>query len=164
VRRRSTSEDNFDIGEAASLHHWRYTSKQKQNVRARNLDFRSQNTCSLALESLLDTSTKGDFAIEKIAMTSEKADCSRRSYMSRVAAEAPTILASETDHIQNSIWPYKSAFLRDYPTFSNDGRPWKVDDQNIDLMALIVVDDFPVEVCTSHGLDFHFQKPEADQP
>jgi len=67
--------------------------------------------------------------------------------MLKVAAEAPAILASETDRLENSFWPSKTVFFHDYPAFSNDGRPWKDDDQHIDLMALFVVDDFPAEVC-----------------
>ena len=89
-------------------------------------------------------------------MTSERVDCSRRPNMLKVAAEAPAILASQTDRLENSFWPSKTVFFQDYPAFSNDGRSWKGDDQNIDLMALVVVDDFPAEVCVQDEPEFEF--------
>lgn len=78
-------------------------------------------------------------------MTSERVSLGRRARMLDVAAEARIILSSSTDQLQNSIWPSKTAFLDSYPCFSED-RPWNDDDQNIDLMALIVLDDVPHEV------------------
>jgi hypothetical protein len=81
-----------------------------------------------------------------IAMTSKKVDFSRRSIMLNVAAEASNVRASQTDDLENSSWPSKTAFFGNFPAFSDDGRPWKDDDQNKDLMALVVLDDFPAEV------------------
>jgi len=79
-------------------------------------------------------------------MSSSKVDYSRRPQMLKVAAEAPAILASKTDSLENSSWPSKTVFFQDYPAFIDDGRPWKDDDRNIDVMALVVIDDFPAEV------------------
>ena len=83
-------------------------------------------------------------------MTSHKVNYSRRSIMLKVAVEAPAIRASETDDLENSSWPSKTAFFGNFPAFSDDGRPWKDDDQNMDLMALVVLNDFPAEVCRPH--------------
>lgn len=122
--------------------------KQTNTKRStRSLDFRPQNTYARALESFLDSSTKGDFATGKIAMSSEKVDYSRRSIMLKVAAEAPAFRASETDDVENCSWPSKHAFFGNFPAFSDDGRPWEDDDQFIDVMALVVLDDFPAELC-----------------
>ena len=82
-----------------------------------------------------------------MAMTSHKVDYSRCSIMLQVAAEAPAIRASETDRLKNSSWPSKTAFLGNFPAFSKDGRPWRDDDQNMDPMALVVLDDFSAEIC-----------------
>lgn len=76
----------------------------------------SQNIRSRALKSFLDTSTKGQFP-----MASHKVSYSRRPQMLRVAAEAPAILAPETDRLENSSWPSKTVFFHDYPASSNDG-------------------------------------------
>ena len=95
----------------------------------------------------LNNSTNGGLATEKAAMSSEKVDYSRRTIMLKAAAEAPAVRASQTDKLENSSWTSKTAFFSNFPAFSDDGRPWKDDDQEMDLMALVVLDDFPSEVC-----------------
>ncbi|KAM0709727.1 hypothetical protein Q7P35_003767 [Cladosporium inversicolor] len=89
-------------------------------------------------------------------MSSERVDYRRRSIMLKAAAEAPAVRASQTDKPENSSWTSKTAFFSNFPAFSDDGRPWKDDDQVMDLMALVVVDDFPAEACTPCRLEFHF--------
>lgn len=95
--------------------------------------------------------------IKDLAMTSERLQCGRRSQMLDVIAEAPAILSSSTDQLENSLWPSKTMFLENYPSFGED-LPWKVDDQNIDLMALAVLDDFSPEVCTERYPKIYVQK------
>lgn len=89
-------------------------------------------------------------------MTSQRINYGRRSQMLENTAKAPAILASETDHVEDSFWYSKAGFLRDHPYFGA-GRPWKEDDQNIDLMALVVLDDFSAEVRRPDQVKPHMQ-------
>lgn len=86
-------------------------------------------------------------------MSSEKVDYSRRSIMLKAAADAPAVRASQTEYLENSPWSTKTAFFENFPAFSDDGRPWNDDDQLLDLMALVVLDEFPIEVCRPDKLN-----------
>lgn len=68
--------------------------------------------------------------------------------MLEIAADAHAILSSNTDQIDHSFWSSKTQFLENYPCFSKD-LSWNDDDQDVDLMALVVLDEFSPEVCTT---------------
>lgn len=78
--------------------------------------------------------------------------------MLKTAAEAESILASDTDSIDHPFWTSKTEFLEDYPVFGED-QHMEDDDKEIDLMALVVLDDFPVEVSTPRNLDTRARAP-----
>jgi hypothetical protein len=78
-------------------------------------------------------------------MTSERIDYGRRAEALILAAEARSILSSETDSIEHPYWNSKTEFLESNPIFGED-RHMDDDDKNIDLMALVVLDEFPIEV------------------
>jgi hypothetical protein len=83
-------------------------------------------------------------------MTSQRKEYGRREYMLELAKEAKHILSSETELLEprehiSSFWSSKIEFLENNPFFSHD-QAWQDDEQRIDLMALVVLDDFPAEV------------------
>lgn len=155
MKQRSSSEDRFDI---VRLRHCIIGVTQAN----KNETLPAPSTSIIKLIPShprilpLDIFTNGNLPTDKAAMSSENVDYSRRSIMLKAAAEAPAVRASQTDKPENSSWTSKTAFFSNFPAFSDDGRPWKDDDQVMDLMALVVVDDFPAEACTPCRLEFHF--------
>ena len=77
--------------------------------------------------------------------------------MLELAAEANSILSSETEELDHPIWSSKTMFLQNVPYF-NRGQYWGGDDESVDLMALVVLDDFPAEVWRAEVLGVHFQE------
>lgn len=65
--------------------------------------------------------------------------------MLKLAEEAKSILSSETEQLDHPIWTSKTMFLENVPYFS-PGQYWGGDDNSVDLMALVVLDNFPAEV------------------
>lgn len=65
--------------------------------------------------------------------------------MLEFAEEAKSILSSETEELDHPIWSSKTMFLENNVRFASENRLWS-DDQSADLMALVVLDDFPAEV------------------
>lgn len=78
--------------------------------------------------------------------------------MLKVVEEAKTILLSERDEFEHPIWASKSQFLENYP-FLGEYPVLKDDEKYVDLMALVVLDDFPVEVCRSKRLALTYKTP-----
>jgi hypothetical protein len=79
-------------------------------------------------------------------MTSTRIKYGRRERMLELAEQAKFILSSETDRVDHYMWYSKSMFLNNYPYLGHDP-DWRDDEKDIDLMALVVLDDFPAEVC-----------------
>lgn len=73
-------------------------------------------------------------------MASRKLEMGRRSHTLELAAQADAILSSDTASPTE-----KANFIRMY-SWSRASEQW-LDDKRTDLMALVVLDDFPVEVC-----------------
>jgi hypothetical protein len=73
-------------------------------------------------------------------MTSSKTDVGRTRCALELAAKAETILSSDTASATE-----KADFIRMY-SWSRTTASW-LEDSRTDPMALVVLDDFPVEVC-----------------
>lgn len=78
-------------------------------------------------------------------MTSERIEYGRRERMLEFAEEAKSILSSETEELEHPIWSSKTMFLENNVRFASQDQLWS-DDESMDLMALVVLDDFPAEV------------------
>ena len=78
-------------------------------------------------------------------MTSKRIEYGRRKRMLEVAEEAKSILSSETEELDHPIWSSKTMFLANNVRFASKDQLWS-DDESADLMALVVLDDFPAEV------------------
>ena len=65
--------------------------------------------------------------------------------MLEFAEEAKSILSSETEELDHPIWNSKTMFLENNVRFASQDQLWS-DDESMDLMALVVLDDFPAEV------------------
>lgn len=137
------------------LHHWCFTSKQWLDFRARTTVPASVNrsftNISIACNDfishyILQRYTSSAFKIPK--MTSRKMATGRRSYMSKLVRDA-----------ENIVSPIERAgFLRDNALYRGHGA-WN-EDNRTDLMALVVVDDFPVTVCLHQG-SFNGNRPNS---
>lgn len=78
-------------------------------------------------------------------MTSTRVKYGRRERMLEAAEEAKSILSSETELLDHPMWSSKTMFLDSNPYFSRD-ELWRDDEREVDLMALVVLDDYPAEV------------------
>ncbi|GAB7322014.1 hypothetical protein MBLNU13_g03068t1 [Cladosporium sp. NU13] len=77
-------------------------------------------------------------------MTSERIEYGRRERMLELAEEAKSILYSETEELDHPIWSSKTTFLENNVRFASQDQLWSYDG-SMDLMALVVLDDFPAE-------------------
>jgi hypothetical protein len=91
-------------------------------------------------------------------VTTSRVELGRKSYMLERAEEAKIILSSDSASPAS-----KDRFKKGFPRFQ-EGCQWSDHDRNTDLMALVVMDEFPAEVCDYKDNCAHVRSPSLTIP